>query len=48
MNGDSSATAATPLPARVGRPAWRTVARRPAGTGLVGEWVEPGRARAGD
>jgi hypothetical protein len=47
MNGDSGTTATTPVPARVGRPAWRTVARRPPGTGLVGEWVVPGPARAG-
>jgi hypothetical protein len=28
MNGDSSTTAATGVPTRAGRPAWRTMTRR--------------------
>jgi hypothetical protein len=47
MNGDSSMTATTPVPVRARRPAWPTVARRPSRTDLVGEWVQPGPARAG-
>ena len=46
MDGDST-TVTTPVPVRAGRPAWPTVARRPPWTDLVGEWVEPGPARAG-
>jgi hypothetical protein len=43
MNGDRSTTATTPGLVRAGRP---TVARPPR-TDLVGEWVQPGPARAG-
>jgi hypothetical protein len=46
MNEDGT-TVTTPVPVRAGRPAWPTVARRPPRTDLVGEWVEPGPARAG-
>jgi hypothetical protein len=46
MNEDST-TVTTPVPVRAGRPARPTVAWRPPRTDLVGEWVEPGPARAG-
>ncbi len=44
---EDATTVTTPLPVRAGRPAWPTVARPPPRTDLVGEWVEPGPARAG-
>jgi hypothetical protein len=47
MNGDSSTTALTTVPATAGPPAGRTVPRRPPRTDLVGERPNAGPTGAG-